>query len=503
MKAKKVKKIPFRLKTQIPHCRSIWIGILQGTWRDMGIQYGQRCGEDIAWGFDVKWKDEVLRGTRPWHKGRTEEERAEYCTAYVQRSFKELSYLSPELIAFLEGIAEGAAQELDKCIYADACSHFVKVALLNFAGVRLHPDWDFSKDGPGTMKTGKKHGQVLDHDCNGFWVKGAATKTGETYATRTAQSVHIKTRGFTGRERQVAYVAIPKDPKAQVFWGSGRAGNLGGLGAGLMNDRGVCCLTAGAQKTDAWAQADETAAPGIKDFLLAIHGVIFSKTAREAAAIATVGTPGYRRLTARNAVLRARGCSIVFADPKDAVCVEQNALHYAMRKPGDLGEKGGDYIVIANHFKFKDGSFDEHNVFQQNEPMTKFCPEKERDDSYYRFWSGMWMLHNNYGKIDRDMVMQEFVTAHYAYDKAGKRYDPDPDTGKPAVQGTFCEHEPPFTKENPMGMGGNADTSVFNLSTQEVWWVPVWPCHHKEWNLSWNYLNLKPLSEYRKKLWGY
>ena len=113
------------------------------------------------------------------------------------------------------------------------------------------------------------------------------------------------------------------------------------------------------------------------------------------------------------------------------------------------------------------------------------------------------MLHNNYGKIDIEMIMQELVPAHYAYDKAGKRYEPDPDTGAPTVPGTWCTHGGERTKKHPMGTLGNIETSVFNLSSLEIMWVPVLPCHHKQLNLDWHYINLAPFRDYRKILWGY
>lgn len=515
MNENRSKRCLFRLESEIPHCRSLWIGTLQGTWKEMGVQYGQRCGKDIARNFDVFWEKDVLRhgllvkGERPWQKGRNEAERAKYCEAYIRRSFKELSFLSPELVEFFKGIARGAAKELDKCIYADASPNFIKIAALNFNDAQFHPDWDFRRDRPRTAENNRICAEIEGDDCNAFWVKRKATKTGDTYATRAVQSPHVEPGGYFNR--QVAYVAIPKDPEARVFWGLGTAGNLGGLGGGLMNDRGVCCLTAGCSYSEEnWAKVNETTAPGIRDFVLAIYGVIFSKSAREATSRVTVGTDKYRKMTGRKTVLRARGANIVFADAKEAFCVEQNARHYAIRKPGDLREKGANYIVIANHFKSENGSFDEDNVFQRHEPMSNYEPEEEEGPfgSYYRFWSGMWMLYNNYGKIDREMVMEELVTAHYSYDKHGNRYDLDPDTKTPIVRkknltGTFCAHIEPFTREHPLGLGGNAETSVFNLTTREVWWVPIWPCHYKEWNLNWDCLDLKPFSKYREMLWGY
>ena len=516
MKENRFREGLFRLGAEIPPYRSIFIGILQGTWRQMGIQYGQRCGKDIARNFDMFWKVDVLGEglfDRPWQKRRGPEERAKYCLAYIQRFLKELSFLSPELVEFFKGMAQGAAKELDKSIDADASPHFIKTAALNFNDTAFHPGWDFARDCPCGYSTSKINDKFDGHDCNAFWVKGKATKTGETYATRAVQAGHLTPEGSEGFfNRQVAYVAIPVDPKARVFWGQGTAGNLGGLGGGLMNDRGVCCLTAGCSYSEEnWAQADETTAPGIRDFVLATYGVIFCKSAREATSIATVGTGRYRKMAGRKTLLRARGANIVFADAKEALCVEQNARHYAIRMPGDLKEKGGDYIVIANHFKSENGSFDENNIFHDDQPMTQYEPENEQSPiaSYYRFWSGMWMLQNNYGRIDREMMMDELVTSHYTYDKKGNRYDPDPDTKMPHptglrnTTGTFCSHKEPFTKKHPLGAGGNAMTSVFNLNTREVWWVPVWPCHYKEWNLNWDYLDLKPFSKYRKMLLGY
>jgi hypothetical protein len=383
-------------------------------------------------------------------------------------------------------------------------SHPLKIHLLNYSGLHFHPNWDFINDRPGEVRKENVGIQADDHDCNGFWLARKATASGETFALRAAQGRHLKPGG-SGRERQVSYVAIPKDPRARVFWGTGRAGNLGGgAGGGLMNDCGVCVLTSGSQKKVANAQPDETLAPGIKGFILGTYGAIFSKTARQAAEIATVGTESYRKSSGRKTVMRVRGANIVFADAQEAYCVEQNAQHYAVRRPGDLGETDGNYMVNANHFKYEQGSYNRCNEFQADVPMTAFTPEedREKDSSYYRFWSGMWMLKNNYGDIDREMIIRDLACAHYAYDKDGRRFDPD-ETGTPTVPGTFCAHMKPFTPENPMGIGGNTETTLFNLSSREVWWVPVWPCHYSDRNLNWSYLNLGPFAEYRKLLWNY
>ena len=498
--------VPFKLTTENPHLRVTWIGVLQGTWTEMGIQYGQRAAKDIAQNFDIAWKNVVLKGNSLWQQGKTEEERAAYAVKYHQRSFQELLLLSSELAEFFGGIAKGAEEELDKCVYANVISHVLKIQMLNWVDTPFHPNWDFANDHPYAMNRVKPVTMLAkmndDHDCNGFWVKGEATKSGQTIAIRGAQGGHIFVDGSpTGRERQISYVAIPSDPKAHMFWGTGRAGNLGGgPGGGVFNEHGVCVLTAGCSYSAVnWEQADITCAPGIRDFILASYGVIFSKTAREAAERITIGTKEYRKKTGRETVLRVRGANIVFGDKNEAYCVEQNARRYAIRRPGDLGELGGNYLVIANHFKYDRGSFDENNVFHSDEPMTMYEPEQEvpPNSTYYRFWAGMWMLHNNYGQITPEMVKRELGTAHFAYDRLGNRSNPD-SYGIPTVPGTFCAHNKPFSAEHPLGLGGNTETTVFNPSTLDVWWVPVWPCHYNEWNLEWNYLNLNPFTRIPK-----
>ena len=489
--------IPFKLKNVIPPAKTMWIGVLQGTWKQMGTQYGQRCGGDIAANFDIMWKNAVIGGNELWQQGRTAEQRAEYAVKYLQRFLQELSYLSSEIIEFWEGFTVGAAEDLQKCTYANACSDLLKIALINFSNLAFHPNWDFENDRP--LITTKKHDKASkmyakreEHDCNLLWVSGKATSTGHTYATRTVQGPIIGTP-YSNQQLQVAYVAIPDDPKARVFWAQGRAGQIGGLGGGLLNDCGVGVLTSGCSYSDAhFEHADETCAPGIKDFVLASYGVMFSKTAYEAATKITFGTPRYRELSGRKTILGARGANIVFVDANEVYCVEHIARRFAIRKPGDLGELGNNYLVAANHFKYDKGSFDENGHFSTEKPMTVYEPEEPGTSTYYRFWSGMWMMKNNYGVIDAKTMLREIAPSHVGYDEAGNAYPVYPDTGAPTVPGTFCTHGGTRSVTNPLGTSGNANSSVFNLSTLEAWWVPVWPCHYKDWNLSWDYLDLNP-----------
>ena len=247
MATKKKNDMAFRLRSEIPHCRSLWIGVLQGTWEEMGIQYGQRCGKDIARNFDIAWEKSVLKGKKNlWQEGRTEKEKGGYVRHYLQRCFKELSFLRPEMIEMFNGMARGPRESWTSAFMPGPArtSKKSRWRIIRVRGPCIRTG--ILQDRPRIENRRTKGLIDEEGDCNGFWVKGEATRTGHTYATRTAQSKSIEPGG-SGRERQVSYVAIPKDPNARVFWGNGRAGNLGGIGGGLLNDRGVCCLTSGAQ----------------------------------------------------------------------------------------------------------------------------------------------------------------------------------------------------------------------------------------------------------------
>lgn len=466
--------IQFKWNYEAPPAQCIWIGILQGTWEEMGIQYGQKAARDIRLNFDTEWENTVVkyRAENPWHKGKASlDAREKYAVAYLRKSYEQLSYFGPELIEFMRGIGKGAESELVQCRLGKTLTPLDKIEFLNFGGLNFHPS--------------------AGETCNAAWVNAKATKSGETLACRAGQG------NFTQdyNRRQVAYVALPSDMKAPVFWAQATAGAVALSGSiGLLTDRGVIAMSAGAPNPE--ALADETLAPGAKDFPLATYVALFAKNAREATEMFTTGTERYRAATGRKTVLRARGSNVIFADANEAFCVESNARHYAIRTPGYMGEKGNDYLVIANDQQYKDGSYNEENVLRKDQPMTKYCPQGENSSTYYRFWTGMWAIANNYGKIDREMMLRDISVAHYAFDRNGTRHDVDPETGAPSVPGTFCAHSGRRTTEYPLGTGGNDGTSIYALKSLEVYWVPAWPCLYKEKN--WNYLDLKPYVQLRR-----
>jgi len=330
--------------------------------------------------------------------------------------------------------------------------------------------------------------------CNAFWVGGEATSTGHAYLQG---AIHA---GRHNSVTQVSYVAIPKDPNARVFWGLNRAGAPIGIGS-MVNDLGVARASAGSQYAESNLLPDETLAPGIKDFILGSYAVIFSTSAREAALLAANGTPEYRALTGRESVMRFRGAQSLFGDANEAYVLESNANHHFIRTPGYMGEKGSDYIVIANHFDSTSGSFDPYGNFNLKKTMAEYQPAGNKS-TYYRFWAGMWNIRNKYGKIDLGIV-KEFAATHYGYDEEGNFIDVDPVTKRQeSFSSSWCAHSQ-FSEEYPFGKDGQQMTHLVDCTTAEIWYLPSYPCHYKEWNMEWQYIDLKPFAEYRSLLWGY
>jgi hypothetical protein len=76
-----LKRTPFSLNEPNVPSRILWIGTLQGTWKEMGIQYGQRAAKDITQHWDHDWEDRVIDNRGFWAKSRTPEARQAWRTS--------------------------------------------------------------------------------------------------------------------------------------------------------------------------------------------------------------------------------------------------------------------------------------------------------------------------------------------------------------------------------------------------------------------------------------
>ena len=480
--------------------RILHIGVIMGTWHEMGVQYGERAAEYILLNYDEGIEEDILQPSKSGWRAtlETEQERLAYTLSHFERSNQELSLIFPEMVEFMQGIADGAAPWLAKSKYADLMSDYYKGYMISYCGISNMPD------PPSATNTVSYNKDDYDDACNSTWISGRATATGETYASRVGQST------FAGRHlRQVSVIGIPKDPNANVFWFVAPAGGLAQAGGGIMNAKGVGLLTSGGGASFPKELTEVATGHGARDFMLSCGATIFADSAHEAATLYTIGTPEYREKTGRQQVLATRASIMIFADANEAYCVEKNANRFAIRRPGYI-EKEDTYLIAANDFQYNEGSYDENLMWRPDQPMTMFSPQKKDSSTYYRFWTLYWNVTNNLGKIDRELMKRFIVTSHDIYDKDGNLYPAQENRHfYPGIPDGPCSHSGFGIPGYPMGAGGNLSNSVMVLSSAEVYHNEGHPCfftaegHESGYDRPWHYVDLKPYAEFRQLLWGY
>ena len=428
-----------------PFASNHWLGVIKGSFYEMGSQYGERGAFDILINTDADWKSSLkyfnydvilLKGI-------------------LEKFRKQLWYYSPQTIEFMKGRAAGAASQLKNSPYASTSTNFERILQLNISSaIRKMP---------------------IEHECNSFWVSSGATVDGKAIVSHHSQS----SMGTGKSGRNFTFVAIPDDPDAQIVWVSTNAGCIG-RGGQMINDEGVMNALHASQQGSPKGCMDY----GVEFHVSRFHAAFYGKTAENAADFLVHGTKRYRDFTGMKTLLRTRGAVIMFADATTCIYAQFAARNYALRKPGDMGEINANYIAQSNH-NYSVYSYDENDKYTEEVKMTDFANEDGNSSSYFRFWSPMEAIKNAYGLIDKKKVIHELTSLHETYNKDGKPYGYQP--GK-----TFCVHS--YKSGNP---GSSYNPVVFIPENLEIYNVPYWPCNFK--NKSWNYYNLNNYKGLRKE----
>ena len=384
--------------------RARFLGELKGSWYHVGYQVGTHAGDLVRWVSDVWWKGHI--------------EKFGFDDTMRAMSFYEsqIAALSSDLIKFMQGIADGAAEELGKSPYAQASSHYHKVLNTNIfdAWSWRHPA-SFGNWGLGDAEA---------PGCSSFVTIGSGpNRSGEMIAA------HNRHCPFNPKCYQLVYIARPDDGNA--YW----VLTPGGAGAGcqVVNEKGVSIILNAGGNQHAENNAD---AFGVPWFILFPYVAAHANTADEAIQMITKGTPEYRSKTGRNSLLRTGTWNFLISDRTNCAVVETTCNRYAIRRPGDVGEIG-NCLVMTNH-NYCDYSFDENNQ-RTDVPMTKFGDEETSPGSTKRFWTLMWDIRHNYGQIDRDMAM-EFMRGHHQHDRHGRRVESREDMPLQFTGDVTCPH---------------------------------------------------------------
>ena len=393
-----------------PHPR--YLGELAGTWHQIGEQYGERAADLIRWVYEG-WYRELLpvQGSPA------------VMAAYLRQQEAYYDLLVPEALELMHGIAEGAAAELVRSAFARELSHFDKIMMINsYFGL---------KGAPPAMAVAQVTADCGVHSCSGAVVLGSATRDGKT--------IHVSSEDqhFFPQEYLVSFIVRPSDPRAHRYTVTDSAGEIGSEHA--QNDRGV---TVSGYAGGGIGILGPTLShpfsgyrrPGLDWQVGNFYAAAFADSARHAVELLTVGRPEYRARSGRRIVIGkcTRGANWVVSDRDEAFVVEsipadqRGIARYAIRVPGQMGEKGGHYIASTNNVEAPD-SYNEDNIHDPAHPMRQHG-NAEQNPAYFglnlmgmRFWTFMWLIRNEYGRVDVQMV-QAWRRAHFTYDQSGVRH---------------------------------------------------------------------------------
>lgn len=270
------------------------------------------------------------------------------------------------------------------------------------------------------------------HCCSGAVIFGSATKDGK--------AIHVSSEDqhFFPQEYLVTFVVRPSDRCAHRYTVTDSAGEIGSEHA--QNDRGVSVSGYAGGSFDILGPTlaypfSGYRRPGLDWQVGDFYAAAFAESARHAVELLTVGRPQYRAKSGHKIVIGkcTRGANWVASDGHEAFVVESipadqhGIARYAIRVPGQMGERGRSYIVSTNNVEARD-SYNENNVHDPDHPMSQHGNGSERPTHFdlnlagMRFWTFMWLIHNNYGHVDVDMV-QAWRRSHFVYDQSGVRHD--------------------------------------------------------------------------------
>lgn len=395
-----------------PKCpeRPIWLGVLEGSWYDIGKQYGESEGvkKYIPFLFDY------------WYSIAAKNYSRDELVNILHTMEEHARLYEPNFVEAIRGEADGSAEALSKAHFNSELTHYEKALFINFYAYPLYfvPQ---SQD-----------------DCSCIALLPSATAEDKVIVGRNTQY------GLGIGNYGVAYAAVPPAP-AHRFMTNTYAGMLFGLGIA----------------TDAPLYISRTAGigkprRGIDQSFLQAAGAIFGNSIDEAADLIVHGSKSYREATGRKTTFRANPVNYTIVDAEAAQVVETTAHSWAVRYPGDFDEK--DFIIATNHYLCK-YSYDENDV-RTDIPMydESICRvfggcKKEMDPELKnkifagydskeliipqpgtctRYWALHWSAIHNHGEIDVKMLQGHlFLGSRFWYDINGKKieYLIDPASG--------------------------------------------------------------------------
>ncbi|MBF0495048.1 MAG: hypothetical protein HQK58_00505 [Deltaproteobacteria bacterium] len=350
---------------QLPYPPAMYRLTLQGTWSEMGLTYGQQLGQHIA-----VVSERVLGH---WLEMAGGPDVAAQAFAHLKLDLAKTAWsikaFAPEMIEFMDGLAQGAAEHLNLVRPDSGLSNLEKIQVINVAGwLTQNPGWHSAHDRTGQKFAPKFKTAVQPEQGVAFAAFGRSTPSGGTIAGISWDQL------FDPYMYQVAIQVKPSDQNAAPYQGTVTVGCVSGNS--LLSQRGLWIGQTRVGSHLGSGQKGQVTSFGVNRLIAAAHVAAYAQNKKEAAEMLTYGTPGYTAMTGYKTLIMDEPANYLIADELSALVVERTAESFAVRYPGVLDEKG-DYIICAGSFSMPYG----YDVLgnKSTNPMTTFGPNPDAD----------------------------------------------------------------------------------------------------------------------------
>ena len=368
--------------------------VLRGTWRGMGEEYGKRAAAEIRQVFEGLYQSLVETGIDL----RTLSEDIAVCHA-------SLGKLSPDMLEFMEGIAEGSSLETEKSAYGDDLDAVQKIVLINFFS-------SLYEKAPGSEGGLEEEGSAWE--CRGTLTDGELALAG----------VNVDASFYPFMYR-LALVVIPDDPESNIYFTLPSAGSIGGTVG--YNEEGlfIAALPVGTPASQSALEGEPGVNVGnepsftLPSSLLSILALMDSDdvdTARETL------LHGPHEIGAENEgeeLIPCAGTDFLIADRETALVLERDPSHYGLREE-ESNENDGAFIASTDHFAASESYG--ANGEASGQPMTAYgLSGEDIAGSAVRMRSLEGLFRKGDVKIDAPWLMANAAGMNYIFDEQGQK----------------------------------------------------------------------------------
>ncbi len=439
--------------------------VLRGTWRGMGEEYGKRAAAEIRQVFEGLLRRLEEAGFN--HRALLKD--IEACSSTLEE-------FSPEMIEFMEGIAEGASLETEKSENGTDFDAMQKIILINFFP-------SLYESAPGSEGAMEEEGSTWE--CRGTLTDGEDPLAGA--------NVDASFYPFMYR---LALVVIPDDPESNIYFTLPLAGSIGGTVG--CNEEGlyVAALPVSILTSQPAAEAEPERNEGnvpsltLPSSLLSVLTLMDSDDVDTARETLLYGPHEIGSENERGGLIPCTGMDFLVTDRETALVLERDLSHYGLREEESAGDRGA-FVACTDHFSASESYG--ANGEASGQPMSSYgLSGQDIAGSAVRLCSLEGLFRDSGVKIDAPWLMANAAGMNYIYDEQGqKSYQINDATGQ--VVSCF---ESGLTVDRYVPHGhspyfGTVCSVVVNTATLDVWYELGLP---SDWVGPWEHISLSDFS---------